>query len=45
MLGKACQLFEARAFVHQYERYGLSCSDFREAFEGVDGILESYRAL
>ena len=45
MLGKACQLYEARAYVHQYERYGLSCSDFQEGFEGVEGMLARYRAL
>lgn len=45
MLGKACQLYEARAYVHQYERYGLSCADFQEAFEVVEGMLERYRAL
>lgn len=45
MLGRAAQLYESRAYVHHYERHGLACSDFEEAFERVEGIVERYAAL
>lgn len=46
MLGRARRLFAARAYVHRYERHGLSCpADFEEAFDAVEGLLEGYREL
>ena len=45
MLGKACRLYDARAYVHQFNRYGLECSDFDQAFETTEDILAKYQAL
>lgn len=46
MLTRARRLFDARAFVHRYERHGLACpTDFDEAFEAAEGLLDAYRQL
>jgi hypothetical protein len=45
MFGRACRLYDARAYVHQYARYGLECSDFEQAFEGIKDIVAKYQAL
>lgn len=46
MLTRAHRLFDARAFVHRYERHGLACpTDFDEAFEAAEGLLDAYRQL
>ena len=42
---RAASLFEARAFVHQYERNGLSDADFIEAFRNLGQAVENYKAL
>ena len=46
MLTRAHRLFDARAFVHRYERHGLACpADFEAAFEAAEGLLDAYRQL
>ncbi|PRW58318.1 tubulin delta chain-like [Chlorella sorokiniana] len=46
MLTRARRLFDARAFVHRYERHGLACpADFDEAFEATERLLDAYRQL
>lgn len=46
MLTRARRLFDARAFVHRYERHGLACpADFEAAFEAAEGLLDAYRQL
>jgi tubulin delta len=38
-------MLAARAFVHQYEKYGLGVEAFRECFAHVEEIAERYAAL
>ena len=45
MLGKASRLYDVRAYVHQYKRYGLECAAFDQAFETTEDILAKYQAL
>ncbi|GAB4822808.1 hypothetical protein N2152v2_009854 [Parachlorella kessleri] len=45
MLGKASRLYDVRAYVHQYQRYGLECAAFDQAFETTEDILAKYQAL
>lgn len=46
MVTRAHRLFDARAFVHRYERHGLACpADFEAAFEAAEGLLDAYRQL
>lgn len=46
MVTRARRLFDARAFVHRYERHGLACpADFEAAFEAAEGLLDAYRQL
>ncbi|KAL4431118.1 hypothetical protein ABPG75_006374 [Micractinium tetrahymenae] len=44
-LDRAALLFGPRAYMHHYERHGLSCGDFEEALESVRGIIDNYRLL
>ncbi len=45
MLGKASRLYDVRAYVHQYQRYGLECAACDQAFETTEDILAKYQAL
>ncbi len=42
---RAYSMLASRAFVHQYEKYGLSEQDFQSCFAQVEDIVERYRAL
>ena len=42
---KATQMFRARAFVHQYRRYGLEEQDLMERFSACDQIAVDYSEL
>ncbi|KAG2448245.1 hypothetical protein HYH02_006829 [Chlamydomonas schloesseri] len=38
-------MLESRAFVHQYEKYGLSVADFQECFARIEDIAQRYARL
>ncbi|GMH35482.1 hypothetical protein BSKO_03350 [Bryopsis sp. KO-2023] len=42
---RAWRMFRSRAFVHQYERYGVEAADFQIAFSMLEDIIASYIAL
>lgn len=41
----AWNMFSARAYVHQYEKYGFSHEDFVAAFVAVEQILKDYKTV
>lgn len=45
MQDKAYAMLAARAYVHQYEAYGLTQADFSQAFAVVEDVLGAYAAL
>lgn len=45
MLGKSSRLYDVRAYLHQYHRYGMEQSMFDKAFEDVENLLAKYQAL
>ena len=42
---RATALYEARAYVHWYERAGLERDDFAAAFDAVHAVVQEYDAL
>ncbi|KXZ56936.1 UNI3 protein [Gonium pectorale] len=42
MQEKAYGMLESRAFVHQYEKYGMSVSDFQACFARIEDIAQRY---
>ena len=42
---KAWRMFNAGAFVHQYERYGLTENDFIDSFAVTEQIFADYSAI
>jgi tubulin delta len=38
-------MLASRAYVHQYEQYGLTVHDFQACFAHVEEIVERYRLL
>ncbi|XP_061538092.1 tubulin delta chain [Phycodurus eques] len=45
MVKKAWNMFAARAYIHQYTRFGLSEVDFLESFTFAEQIISSYSQL
>ncbi|GIL51556.1 hypothetical protein Vafri_7527 [Volvox africanus] len=45
MLEHAYGMLESRAFVHQYETYGMSVSDFQACFARIEDISQRYVRL
>ena len=45
MLGRAYQMYDAGAYVHQYEEHGVGRGHFEEAFARVEDVLAAYRAI
>lgn len=45
MQEKAYGMLASRAFVHQYEKYGMGVSDFQECFARIEDIVERYDRL
>ena len=43
--GKAWDMFSSRAYLHQYERFGLTQEDFMDSFVAVEQLLKDYREL
>ena len=42
---RARLMFEERAYLHWYERYGCEKEAFEMAFESVQGIMDNYSSL
>lgn len=40
---QAGEMFRAGAYLHWYERYGCERQTFEQAFESVQGIIDTYR--
>jgi tubulin delta len=40
---KAWSMYSARAYVHQYEKYGFTDEDFMSSFAAAEQILEDYK--
>jgi hypothetical protein len=45
MLAKAYAMASARAYIHQYEAYGLGQADMQQCFAAVEDVLGAYAAL
>lgn len=45
MQDKAYGMLSARAYVHQYEAYGLQLDDFTQCFAAVEDVLAAYGAM
>ena len=45
MQDRAYSMLAARAYVHQYEAYGMQRSDFQQCFAVVEDVLAGYAAL
>ncbi|XP_054649579.1 tubulin delta chain [Dunckerocampus dactyliophorus] len=45
MVRKAWNMFAARAYIHQYSKYGISEEDFLNGFTSVEQIISSYSQL
>uniref|UniRef100_A0A7S3QX23 Tubulin delta chain n=1 Tax=Dunaliella tertiolecta TaxID=3047 RepID=A0A7S3QX23_DUNTE len=45
MQERAYSMLSSRAYVHQYEKYGMTAHDFHECFAQVEEIAERYRLL
>jgi len=42
---RAYSMLASRAYIHQYEKYGMALHDFQECFAQVEEIMERYRTL
>jgi len=42
---KAWEMFNARAYLHQYEKFGLSEDDFIDSFAVVEQMVADYSRL
>lgn len=42
---KAWNMYSARAYVHQYEKYGFTQEDFVSSFVAVEQILKDYKTI
>jgi len=42
---RAYGMLASRAYVHQYEKYGMATRDFQECFAQVEDVVERYRLL
>lgn len=42
---RAYSMLSSRAYVHQYEQYGLTVDDFNACFAHVEEVVERYRLL
>ncbi|XP_039252693.2 tubulin delta chain-like [Styela clava] len=45
VINKAWNMFTAKAYLHQYTKYGLEEEDFLNAFVKVENVVNSYRKL
>lgn len=45
MQDKAYGMLSARAYVHQYETYGLTLDEFMQSFAVVEDVLGAYGAM
>lgn len=45
MQSKAYAMLSARAYVHQYEAYGLGQQEFEQSFSVVEDIMAAYASL
>jgi hypothetical protein len=45
MQDKAYGMLSARAYLHQYEAYGLNREDLLQAFAAVEDVLGAYAAM
>ncbi|XP_068091318.1 tubulin delta chain-like isoform X1 [Hyperolius riggenbachi] len=45
VLGRARTMYDARAYLHWYRRYGCEDGDFHEAFNTLDSVVEEYTNL
>ena len=45
VLKNAWNMFASRAYLHQYNRYGLSDDDFVDSFGFIEQILADYKRL
>jgi len=43
--GKAWHMFSSRAYVHQYERFGLIEEDFMRSFVSLEQLIRDYRNI
>lgn len=44
-VGKAWKMFNCKAFLHQYQRYGLEEADFMQSFASLEQVLSNYAHL
>jgi len=44
-VGRAWSMFAARAFIHQYQQYGLTEEDFVDSFSCLEQVLATYKGL
>lgn len=42
---RASAMFREGAYLHWYERYGCERDTFKQAFESVQGVMETYRGM
>lgn len=42
---KAIKMLHEGAFVHHFEKFGVSKADFQEAFMACEEIVECYKSL
>lgn len=45
MQDKAYAMLSAKAYVHQYEAYGLGQAEFEQCFSVVEEIMAAYASL
>jgi len=45
MQDKAYSMLSSRAYVHQYEAYGMQQADFQQCFAVVADVLAAYGAM
>lgn len=45
VIEQAWMLFNHKAYVHQYEKYGVNADEFNNAFEKLECVMNSYQTL
>lgn len=45
MQDKAYSMFDAGAYLHQYQQFGIEKQDFEGCFARIEDIYASYKAL
>ena len=45
IVSRAFEMSQSRAYLYQYEEYGVDIQDFTQSFLAMDQVIQSYRTM